>query len=290
MSRLVVIVVGAVLPLGLTACAAGTDREQPPAASGPDLGVEHVHGLGVDPADGVLYAATHFGMWRIPEEGPATRVADRFQDTMGFTVVGPGTFLGSGHPDFRKDPDLPTRLGLIRSEDAGETWEPLSLGGEADFHVLHAQHGRVYGWDAGTGRVMVSGDDGATWEIRSTMDLRDLAVSPENPDTLLATTEQGLLRSDDGGRTWAPSAGAPILVVLAWAAPDSLYGVAPDGGVQHSGDGGASWVARGRVGGQPEALAVTRHDGVETVLVAVSDTGILSSSDGGNSFAVRYAE
>lgn len=43
----------------------------------------------VDPADGVLYAATHYGLFRIPETGPATRGAGRLQDTMGPTVVGP---------------------------------------------------------------------------------------------------------------------------------------------------------------------------------------------------------
>ena len=281
---------GVVLSLSVAACSSGPGDADPIGSSGPELGLEHVHGLGLDPADGVLYAATHYGVWRIPDEGAATRVADRFQDTMGFTVVGPGTFLGSGHPDFRMDPDLPTRLGLIRSEDAGETWESLSLGGEADFHVLRAVHGKVYGWEAGTGRVMVSGDDGATWDARGAVDLRDLAVSPAEPDTLLATTGTGPLRSEDGGRTWVPVAAAPVLVVLAWASPDSLYGVGPDGAVHHSADGGITWLARGHVGGEPEALAVARHDGAEFLLVAVSETGILSSSDGGASFALRHAE
>ena len=281
---------GVVLSLSVAGCSSTPGDADPIGSSGSDLGLEHVHGLGMDPADGVLYAATHYGIWRIPDEGAATRVAERFQDTMGFTVVGPGTFLGSGHPDFRMDPDLPTRLGLIRSEDAGETWESLSLGGEADFHVLRVAHGKIYGWEAGAGRVMVSGDDGATWETRGAVDLRDLAVSPVEPDTMLATTGAGPLRSEDGGRTSVPVAGAPVLVVLAWASPDSLYGVGPDGAVLHSADGGITWLARGNVGGTPEALAVARHGGAEFLLVALSDTGILSSSDGGASFAFRYAE
>ncbi len=37
----------------------------------------------MDPADGVLYAATHYGLFRLPEQGDPVRVADRFQDTMG---------------------------------------------------------------------------------------------------------------------------------------------------------------------------------------------------------------
>lgn len=279
------------LSLGLAACTLGSDGSPDATApAGQKLGVEHVHGLGVDPADGVLYAATHFGLWRIPEQGQATRVADRYQDTMGFTVVGPGTFLGSGHPDFQMDPDLPTRLGLIRSADAGETWQGISMSGEADFHVLHAVHGQVYGWDSGSGRVMVSSDDGRSWETRSALGLRDLVVSPDDPERLLATTEAGVIRSDDGGRRWAQVTGAPALTVLAWDGRDSLYGVTTDGTVQHSVDGGGTWSLRGAVGGEPEALTVSVNDDSERLYVAVAEQGILSSDDGGATFAVRYAQ
>lgn len=69
-----------------------------PAAVGADAGLEHVHWLGVDPADGKLYAATHTGLFRVAGEGEPVRVADRYQDTMGFTVVGPRHFVASGHP------------------------------------------------------------------------------------------------------------------------------------------------------------------------------------------------
>ena len=276
--------------LTLAACTSASGAGAPAAPSGGDVGIEHVHGLGVDPADGVLYAATHFGLWRIPGAGEAYRVADRYQDTMGFTVVGPRTFLGSGHPDFQKDPELPTRLGLIRSSDAGESWQAVSLGGSADLHVLEAVHGRIYGWDAEERRVLVSDDDGATWDTRGILDLRDLAVSPADPEFLLATTEVGVMSSVDGGRSWAPIPDAPPVVVLAWAAGDSLYGVTPAGEVMHSVDGGTTWLPRGTVTGEPEALALDFVDGIERLYVAVAERGILTSSDGGVTFAVRYAE
>lgn len=259
-------------------------------AGGSDPGVAHVHGLGVDPADGVLYAATHFGLFRIPDTGPATRVADRFQDTMGFTVVGPRTFLGSGHPDVQKDPDLPPRLGLIRSIDAAQSWQSVSLSGKVDFHALHAAHGNVYGWDSGTGNLMVSGDDGRTWDTRSTLALRDFTVSPTDPALLLATTEKGLVRSNDGGRSWQQMPGAPLLAVLAWPQAQTLFGVAPDGAVVQSADGGTTWARRGNAGGQPEALAVDTRNGAPTVYVAVSGRGVLASTDGGTTFTSRYAE
>lgn len=250
--------------------------------------MEHVHGLGVDPSDGMLYAATHFGLFRVPEKGDAQRVADRHQDTMGFTVAGPRTFLGSGHPDFQMDPDFPTRLGLIRSEDAGESWEIVSLGGEVDFHVLREAHGNIYGWDAGTGRVMVSVDEGQTWETRRTLNLRDLAVHPDDPAVFLATSEQGLQRSEDGGTTWTALPATPTVALLDWANTASLYAVAPDGVVHRSSDGGLTWTERGSVPAAPEALLVDNRDGPETVYVAVARATVRVSTDGGASFSTRY--
>lgn len=78
-----------------------------------DPGFGHVHGLGINPADATVYAATHFGVWRLPSargkgnERPQ-RIAQRWQDTMGFTIAGPDLFYGSGHPDARED--LPPHL------------------------------------------------------------------------------------------------------------------------------------------------------------------------------------
>lgn len=254
-----------------------------------ETGVVHVHGLGVDPGDGVLYAATHSGLFRVPEEGQATRVANRAQDTMGFSIVGPGTFIGSGHPDFREDDVRPPLLGLIESTDRGETWQRLSLHGEADFHALHAAHGKVYGYDSTSGTFMVSGDR-EKWDRRAKLPMRDFAVSPAEPDAVLATTQRGLARSADGGRTFTPVPGAPVLAVLAWARQDALYGVGPDGTVHHSADGGASWDRRSTVGGQPEAVSVDAREGKETLYVAAGERGIVASSDGGTSFTTRYQE
>lgn len=274
--------------IALAGCSGGADTSggRPALDPAADPGAAHVHGLGVDPADGVLYAATHFGLFALPEGGTATRIADRFQDTMGFTVVGPNTFLGSGHPDFQKDPDLPPRLGLIRSTDAAQTWESVSLSGEVDFHALHTADGNVYGWDSGSSRLMVSADDGKTWDTRSTLALRDFVVSPAEPEVLLATTEKGLVRSDDGGRTFAALPAAPVLAVLAWQKPDEAFGVDPSGTVYASSDSGRSWEERGTVGGEPEALAAHEED----LYAAATGRGVLASSDGGRTWTVRYRE
>lgn len=245
--------------------------------------LEHVHGLGVDPAEDTLYAGTHFGLFRLPADGEGERVADRVQDFMGFTVAGPDHFLASGHPG--EGQGGPSSLGLIESTDGGQTWRSLSLAGEADFHALEYRHGRVYGVNSLTGEFMVS-DDKTTWEARTNLPMADFAVSPEEPDVIMATTEQGLARSDDGGRNFGMVRGAPLLLLVSWAEDGTVVGVGPEGTVYVSSAEGDSWQQRGVLEGSPEALAAVSQDEI----YAAAGGAVLVSADGGREFAVRYED
>jgi hypothetical protein len=244
--------------------------------------MEHVHGVGVDPADGTLYAGSHHGLFRLPERGDGVRVADRVQDFMGFTVAGPDHFLASGHPG--PGQDGPSSLGLIESTDGGQTWQSLSLAGRADFHALEARHGRVYGFNSLTGAFMVS-EDKQTWQTRSRLPLADFAVSPDDPDVVVATTANGLARSDDGGRTFALVEQAPPLLLVTWTQDGSMVGVNPEGRVYVSADGVESWNSSGELGGSPEALTATS---ATDIYAAISGGAIVASTDGGRTFEPRY--
>jgi hypothetical protein len=276
---------GVALLITVVAAGCGDRTGAPSLPAATDPGVVHVHGLGINPRDGALYAATHTGLFVI-RDGRAARVGDRWQDTMGFTVVGPDHFLGSGHPDLRDTellkPGQRPLLGLIESRDAGRTWQPLSLLGEADFHALQAAHGRVYGYDATGQRFMVTSDR-RRWQARSSGVLLDFALSPADPELVVAASERGLLRSSDGGRAWQPLGGPP-LVVLDWQQPQPLWGVSADGQVWHSSDTGRTWQRSGRLGGEPEALLV---DGAR-LYAAVHEQGIVSSADQGRTWRVVY--
>jgi photosystem II stability/assembly factor-like uncharacterized protein len=249
--------------------------------SGADPGVAHVHGLGVDPLDKTLYAATHFGVFRIPEQGAPSRIAGRFQDTMGFTVVGPRHFLGSGHPDPIEG--KPANLGLIESTDGGETWRDLSLTGQADFHALEAVDGQVFGYNSGSGTLMVSRDK-TTWDERAALPMADFAVSPGSADIILATTENGPAKSTDGGRNFAVLDGAPPLIFVSWPELAALYGITPSGAVVFSPDRGKTWQQQGTLDGRPAALTATDA----TTVYAATDTGIYQSADAGKTFTQRY--
>jgi hypothetical protein len=268
----------AVVVVALAGCSADDGGEQSgsdPASQGVSpLG--HIHGLGVNPADDSLFVATHLGVYRVAN-GTAERIADRTQDTMAFTVVGPDHFLASGHPDLRED--LPAHLGLIESTDAAGKWQSLSLLGEADFHALEVTGDRVYGYDGLSGTLMLS-TDRSTWDTRAAAEILDLAANPDDPDLLLATTPAAdLLVSRDGGLTFGPSSDGPDLVMLDWADAEQLVGLGADGTVQVSTDDGATWDLRGQVPGQAQALDATR----EKWHVATT-AGIFLSTDAGTTW------
>ena len=267
----------------LVSTSCGGDGTTSQGADAADVSaLAHVHGLGVDPGDGSLYAATHLGVFQVGDGGELDRVADRWQDTMAFTVIGPRHFLGSGHPDLSED--LPTHLGLIESVDAAESWSILSLGGEADFHALDVSGSRTYGYDAMTGRIMTSTDRKA-WSTMASAPVVDLAADPADSERIVTSAPDGVLRFWTLGSP-APAVlqDAPRVMLLDWPAEDVLVGVATSGDVYRSDDSGASWIQSGTVPGKPEAF-----DATEEEWHVATDRGIHRSDDDGRTWSMVSA-
>ena len=250
-----------------------------------DPGVVHVHGLGINPKDGALFAATHTGLFRIAD-GVAERVGDRYQDTMGFTVLGPDHFIGSGHPDMRDYTAgrLPGLLGLVESKDAGRTWESQSLLGKVDFHLLTFAHGQIYGFDSTSGKFMAS-KDGKDWDTKAQIDLLSFAVSPSQAPSALGATKAGLRMTSDGGKSWS-SVNGPVLEHIGWPAADMLFGVDASGRVHRSSDGGMSWAVTGSLPGPAEAFLATST----RLYAAVEEQGIFASDDLGVTWTPIYRQ
>ena len=240
----------------------------------------HIHRLQEVPGTSALYVATHTGLFKV-DGAEIQRVGDATHDLMGFTVAGRQDLLASGHPDLRVDELMvdgkPPLFGLAHSTE-GETWKPLSLLGDVDFHALVTAHDQVYGLDSQTGALMVSRDR-KTWETRSEgLPFSDIAVSPDDQNVLVAAAQDGLARSDDGGRSWKKVA-SQRAAYLSWSA-EGLFAASPEGGVARSADGGKTWQPLGSTGGPPAALLVTD----EAMFVAVHEAGIKRSTDGGQTF------
>jgi len=280
-----------VLPLAVSACG-GDDAPSDATGSavaaksapapGGEAALAHIHGLGVEPGSRTLYVATHFGLFQAAKgEVKLKSAGPSRQDIMGFSVLGPRRFIGSGHP--APTQNLPPNLGLIQSRDRGGTWRDISLSGQADFHVLRSAGGRVYGVDSSTGKMMVSPNGGRDWSERTPpAGIIDLAIDPTNAQRIVASTERGLFASQNAGEGWRPL-GEDTVGLVAWPTPRRLFLIDAQGQVFRSADAGKHFDGRGSIGGQPAAFISDRTD----LYAALGDGRVMRSSDGGTKWAVR---
>jgi hypothetical protein len=255
----------------------------------PDGDVPIVGSLSVNPADSTLYMGTNTGLFQVPEGAskPEKIVgtlktpdgSGEVSEALVVRFVGPDELLGSGHP--AAGAALPPALGLIRSDDAGRTWSPVSEMGTADFHAIEPAGDQIVAALFQQAQILVSGDDGRTWATRAApLPLVSLEVSPDDPQRWIGATERGIFVSEDGGKTWRERDPTPN-VRLAWADGGELYRVDPGGPVKVSTDGGERWEDRGSTGGEPQAMTVG-PDG--KVYVALIDGTLKVSGDGGQTF------
>jgi photosystem II stability/assembly factor-like uncharacterized protein len=233
--------------------------------------------------------STNTGLFRVVEGRRPERVtgtlstpdgSGRISEALVVHFTGPDRLLGSGHPS----PDssgLPEALGLIASDDAGRTWRSVSELGTADFHAIRRSGDRLVASEFGRPRVLVSGDDGRTWEARvAPRPLIDLEVDPDDPRRWVGTADDGVYVSRDEGGTWRAVDTTPNSY-LAWPESGTVYRLDPGGPLKRSRDGGTSWEDVGDTGGEPQAL--TAADG-DTLYTALLDGSVRRSDDGGRSW------
>ena len=111
--------------------------------------------------------------------------------------------------------------GIMRTTDEGKNFETLSrrkseeafsLGSGLDGAVSAVTDPVREGWVyAGTSEGLLrSKDRGDSWEIVKTLsnpdklDIRSIAVNPQNSDEIICTVAQALYKSNDGGVNWLP--------------------------------------------------------------------------------------
>lgn len=272
----------------LVGCSA-TPQENQPAQSAP---FEHIHALAVDASSGILVAATHEGIYdvSVASAGGAIFTGPRAGldfDPMGFVVAGDTTFA-SGHPG-PTTPDSFGRpnLGLIASTDKGITWSNISLTGQTDFHALAVGppsgaggEVHIYGIDTSKSAIQRSFDGGATWTDGAELVARDILADPSAPGRIYATTEAGVVVSEDDAATFSGDPAAPALYLIDIDAPkQQLLGVDVTGNLWRRTEG--TWVRGGAVTGVAQAF--TSHDG--RIYVA-DDRGIAFTDDDGGSWTV----
>jgi photosystem II stability/assembly factor-like uncharacterized protein len=98
-----------------------------------------------------------------------------------------------------------TQMGLMVSDDSGATWRALAFGGQPVSMVATGPNGALYAYVVGSGLMSATEAKPETWSSLSS-DPRiqlHLAIDDKDPNRLFAIAyEGGIIRSDDGGRTW----------------------------------------------------------------------------------------
>lgn len=256
------------------AASEASDVEAEPATSLPSA---HVHGVGINPADGAVLVATHDGLFKLLD-GRVERVGPVI-DLMGFSVAGPDQFLASGHPG--PGVDLPNPVGLIASQDGGQSWDELSLGGQADFHALAAAGGGVV---ASQGQLVSTVDRERWTALSAPVEPFAVAADPSGAQ-LLITSSQGPFVSRDAGRSWNPASEAPLLLLASWPTPSEVVGVTTQGRVATSSDAGKIWTEQATIQGTPQAVTAAPSSG-RLRIVVVTTSVIIESLNGGRTFDV----
>jgi hypothetical protein len=278
--------------LGLAACGGPSSSSEENAASTTTTSGSDIGSIAIDPADGTLLAGSGPAFYRVPpgakqpETATGTLKTPKGSGTLTRDVVvrfaGPGTIIASGHS---AEAALPPVLGLVRSTDEGETWEPISGLGEADYHEIEVSGGRIFALrNEDPGMIQMSQDGGKSFitrEAPSSAAPIDVTVNPGDPRQWAVSSDQGTFVSQNEGKSWRQwdtTFGARI----AWARPDALYSAGKDGKVKVSPDSGRTWNEVGSIGAGPKELTVSPKG---ELYASVSGGEIRRSTDGGKTWA-----
>ncbi len=140
---------------------------------------------------------------------------------------------------------------LARSDDGGKSWQAVGQGLEPAIQQLLVDPANPATVFAVTraGGFFKSTDRGATFAaaaspVEGSDDIYSVRFAPGG--ALWAATEDGLKRSDDGGRSWRKSdraSGRYLVLAVAFDPRDAqaMLAASAGGGVYRSADGGASW-------------------------------------------------
>lgn len=241
-----------------------------------------------DPGATRLWAATRDGLLVSDDDGlswqpstglPEASVFALAADAAGRLYLGVddhGVYIQTGEPQdlwqkLSKEPPLAESAVLA-----------LAVSGEGQY---------LYAGTSAQG-VFASQDYGQTWRGSYTGRYSsNVAVNPASPRLAVAGLRDQLVRTQDGGLTWATVASLPLkwdeVASILWLADGALGVGTSQGRLYRSLDGGGNWV-KGGLGlpsGGVLGLAAHSRPGESSQLLAATWNGLYASLDEGQSWA-----
>ncbi len=269
------------------------------------------------------------GIWKTTNAGASFKpIFDKYCQSIGAIAIDPKNpkivYAATGESNMRNSVSIGD--GIYKSTDAGENWTKLGL--EKTEHIAKlvinpANTNIIYAavpgplWSSSKERGLYkSTDGGKSFEkilyISEDAGCADVAVDPQHPDTLYASTWEfrrkpyafnsggngsGFWKSTDGGKTWKEiKNGLPakpfgrIAFTVAPSAPQNLVAIveANETGLYISADGGENWKKQSatfNVVSRPFYFSTIVIDPKDPKRVYRPALSFSYSSDGGYSFA-----
>jgi photosystem II stability/assembly factor-like uncharacterized protein len=178
------------------------------------------------------------------------------------------------------------------SEDGGRTWQLVSsdLPG-LDLHAFGASSqtpGRFYAFAGGQG-LFASEGGVSSWRLLSAQappGTHSIVEAAEGV-LVLGAADQGILRSEDGGKTWIPSRdgiGSGVIFSVRGDATSSRLYAATSVGLFASVDTGRTWSATSLNDTMVVSIGVNPVDGLNVMAIG-RDGSLYRSTDGGATWA-----
>jgi photosystem II stability/assembly factor-like uncharacterized protein len=211
----------------------------------PSLGEGRITGLATSPAGkGVIYlGGSNFGVLRSGDDGKTW--VERDDGLPNHDVVAVAAHATQSDTVYA----VVREHGIYRSQDSGKTWRLMDRGPrEGISQLIHSNMAGSMqtGWlfaatPKGVRRIM---DCFCLWQNAGKLDSQILSVTydPKQPEHLAAATENGLLRSVDGGESWTRMTPIKSKAVAVFFAPGGvLFAIDADGNLFRSADQGETW-------------------------------------------------
>ena len=236
--------------------------------------------LYIGSASGGIYKSLDEGNTWIPifEQQPSLSIGDIALASSDENII----YVGTGEANAGGGSIAYDGFGVFRSEDGGDTWTHAGLekSGSIGKVIIHPDNPEIVyvgsmgylfsnNGDRGLHKTI---DGGITWDnilyINDSTGIVDMAIHPDDPDVIFATSwervrrpdrrtyggpSSGIYRSEDAGSTWIkltnglPRKAGRIGIAISESSPDILYSMVEDSethfieGIYKSKDGGDSW-------------------------------------------------
>ncbi|MEO7394141.1 MAG: hypothetical protein ABIU11_04315, partial [Chitinophagaceae bacterium] len=283
------------------------------------------------PGDGktIFIGTAGGGIWKTTNAGSSfTPIFDKYCQSIGAIAIDPKNskiiYAGTGESNMRNSVSIGN--GLYKSTDGGSNWTKIGLENTehiADIVINPNNTNIVYVaapgplWSSSKDRGLYKSiDGGKTFDkilfINENAGCADVAIDPEHPDTVYASTWEfrrkpyafnsggngsGMWKSTDGGKNWRelknglpPKPFGRIAFAVAPSAPQNIVAIVESNetGLYISADGGESWKKQSasmNVVSRPFYFAAIQIDPKDSKRIYRPGYTFSYSTDGGYSFA-----